>query len=225
MILTPFSRARFSKIILLFLLLFLLGCASSSYYRREGIYHKVKRGETLWRISKTYNVSMRSIMRANRISNPTRIKAGAKLFIPGAKEGRRIKPYKPGKKEDIRKGDFAWPVKGRVISTFGMKGKFWNPGINIAAPKGTRVGAAKKGIVVYCEENMRGYGRVIMIEHKGEYMTVYAHNLVNLVEEGQEVRRGETIARVGISPRASEPCLHFEIRKKGEARNPLYYLP
>ena len=164
-------------------------------------------------------------MRANRISDPTRIKAGERLFIPGAKKSKKIEPYRPVKKEKVRKGDFIWPVKGRVISTFGLKGKFWNSGIDIAAPKGTRVVAAQGGIVVYCEENMRGYGRVIMIEHKGEYMTVYAHNLINLVEEGQEVKKGNMIARVGSGGRVSQPCLHFEIRKRGEARNPLYYLP
>ncbi len=164
-------------------------------------------------------------MQANRISNPTKIRAGERLFVPGAKENKRVEPYKPGEKKEVRKGDFIWPVKGRVISTFGMKGKFWNPGIDIAAPRGTRIAAAQDGMVAYCEENMRGYGRVIMIEHKGEYMTVYAHNLVNLVEEGQEVKKGETIARVGSGGRVSEPCLHFEIRKKGEALNPLYYLP
>ena len=136
-----------------------------------------------------------------------------------------VKPYKIIREERALKGYFIWPVKGKVISTFGVKGKFWNPGIEISAPRGRKIVSSQEGVVIYSDENMRGYGKVIMIEHKNGYITVYAHNLVNLVKEGEEVKKGEIIGQVGSTGRPSKPCLHFEIRKRGKACNPLLYLP
>jgi murein DD-endopeptidase MepM/ murein hydrolase activator NlpD len=69
------------------------------------------------------------------------------------------------------------------------------------------------------------YGRVIKVEHDGGFVTVYAHNDQNLVEAGDRVAAGETIATVGRTGRATTNHLHFEIRRHGRTYNPLYLLP
>jgi murein DD-endopeptidase MepM/ murein hydrolase activator NlpD len=86
------------------------------------------------------------------------------------------------------------------------------------------VHAAGAGEVLY-SDRLSGYGNVIIVSHGDGYVTVYAHNSAHAVRAGDRVRRGQMIARVGQSGRASGPNLHFEVRKDNVARNPLYYLP
>jgi murein DD-endopeptidase MepM/ murein hydrolase activator NlpD len=120
---------------------------------------------------------------------------------------------------------FVWPIaSGTISSSFGPRGESFHDGIDIAAPPGTRVTAAREGVVIY-SDTLRGYGNVVIVEHGGGYATVYAHNEENLVRAGDRVRQGEPIARVGSSGRTSGPNLHFEVRKNNIARNPIYFLP
>jgi len=118
-------------------------------------------------------------------------------------------------------GKFLWPVKGEVISEFGPKpGKLRNDGINIAAPIGTIVRAAENGVVAYAGNELRGYGKMLLIRHQGGWITAYAHNNELLVKQGALVARGEAIARVGKSGGVDRPQTHFEIRRGEEAINP-----
>ena len=120
---------------------------------------------------------------------------------------------------------FTWPIaNGTLSSSFGPRGQSFHDGIDIAAPPGTRVTAAREGSVIYAD-TLRGYGNVVIVEHGGGYATVYAHNEENLVRVGEHVRQGEPIAKVGSSGRTSGPNLHFEVRKNNIARNPIYFLP
>ncbi len=120
---------------------------------------------------------------------------------------------------------FRWPVRGRIISTFGSKPNGTrNEGINIAVPEGTDVHAAADGVVAYAGNELKGYGNLILIRHKGGWVTAYAHNKALLVKRGQRVRRGEVIAKAGRTGSVSTPQLHFEIRKGATAVNPLKYL-
>jgi murein DD-endopeptidase MepM/ murein hydrolase activator NlpD len=73
--------------------------------------------------------------------------------------------------------------------------------------------------------HLHGYGNVVIIQHSGGYVTVYGHNQRNLVNDGASVVRGQQIAEMGSSGRASGPNLHFEVRYNNEAENPLAYLP
>lgn len=119
---------------------------------------------------------------------------------------------------------FLWPVRGRVISTFGPKGKGRrNDGVNIAAPRGTAVKAAENGVVAY-SGNLQGYGNLVLLKHADGYMTAYAHNGTILVRQGEQVRRGQTIARVGSSGDVDRPQLHFQVRKGQKVLNPKGYL-
>ncbi len=97
-------------------------------------------------------------------------------------------------------------------------------GIDIAAPVGTPVHAAAAGRVIYAGR-VRGYGNVVIVQHANHYATVYAHNSVNKVREGQSVSRGQVISKVGTTGRTTGPNLHFEVRRDNVASNPLRYLP
>ena len=120
---------------------------------------------------------------------------------------------------------FLWPIEGRVISGFGSKpGGMHNDGINIAVPVGSDVRAAKNGIVAYAGNELRGYGNLVLIRHKGGWMTAYAHNDSLLVGKGDVVQRGQVISRSGKSGRVSRPQAHFEIRRNGEPQDPLRLL-
>ena len=120
------------------------------------------------------------------------------------------------------RGVFVWPLKGRVLSGFGKKTKgLRNDGINIAAPKGTPVKAAGGGVVAYAGNELRGFGNLLLIKHKGGWVSAYAHNDSILVERGTEVEKGQKVATVGSTGNVSIPQLHFELRKKNRAINPI----
>jgi murein DD-endopeptidase MepM/ murein hydrolase activator NlpD len=118
-----------------------------------------------------------------------------------------------------------WPiVNGAVTSGFGPRGGGFHDGIDIGAPAGTPIYAAAGGKVAYCSR-LPGYGNVIILRHGGGYATVYAHNRQHLVKEGEPVKEGQMIGRVGESGRTTGPNLHFEVRRENVAHNPLYFLP
>ena len=120
---------------------------------------------------------------------------------------------------------FAWPVRGEVILPFGAKmGNIKNKGIDIKANEGASVRAAETGKVVYCDSYLKGFGKTIILDHGNNYQTVYSYNSEILVKVGDVVERNTVIARVGSTGRAKEPSLHFEVRKNGEPKDPVYYL-
>lgn len=121
--------------------------------------------------------------------------------------------------------DFLWPANGKVVAAFGQadNGRI-NHGINIAAPKGAPVRAAENGIVAYADDEVKGYGQMILIRHADDYITAYAHNAQLLVEVGDTVKRGDIIARVGTSGSVKDPQLHFELRRERKPLDPIAYL-
>jgi len=125
----------------------------------------------------------------------------------------------------VEKWRFSWPVKGAIISYFGVRNGKKHDGIDIAAATGTPVKAAHDGEVMFSNDSLRGYGYTIILKHKDGFFTVYAHNEVNLVKVGDTVKRGAIIAKLGDSGNASGPHLHFEVRKDRKPRNPLFFLP
>ncbi|MEQ8356955.1 MAG: peptidoglycan DD-metalloendopeptidase family protein [Kiloniellaceae bacterium] len=116
---------------------------------------------------------------------------------------------------------FLWPVQGTLLSPFGAKeGGEHNDGINIAAPRGTTVRAAENGVVAYAGDELKGFGKLLLVKHDGGWVTAYAHNDDLLVGPGDSVRRGQSIARVGSSGNVDRPQLHFEVRRGTKAVNP-----
>lgn len=118
-----------------------------------------------------------------------------------------------------------WPVKGKVISTFGNKPNgLKNEGINIAVPEGTEVRAASSGVVAYAGNELKGYGNLVLIRHPGGYVTAYAHAKSLKVKRGDQVKRGDIIALAGQTGAVNSPQLHFEVRKGATALDPLKFI-
>jgi murein DD-endopeptidase MepM/ murein hydrolase activator NlpD len=118
----------------------------------------------------------------------------------------------------------AWPLKGVLYGRYGTRSGRRHDGIDLSAPEGTRIGAAAPGEVIYAGEQS-GYGSIVILRHQGGLVTLYAHCSALLVEEGNTVRTGQAIARVGRTGRSSGPHLHFEVREGTRPRNPLLFLP
>lgn len=120
---------------------------------------------------------------------------------------------------------FRWPVRGRVITTYGAKtnGK-QNDGINVAVPEGTPVKAAEDGVVAYSGNELKGYGNLILVRHSNGYVTAYAHASELMVKRGDPIKRGQIIAKSGQSGEVGSPQLHFEIRKGSSPVDPLQFL-
>lgn len=220
---------------------------------RDGIYHTVAKGENLYRISKAYGVDIQELAEINDIEDISQIKVGQKIFIPNAKEVKKVeiittqesttsstpeqkekntnnvqtslKEKEPSQEIKTYKGRFIWPVKGKVISYFGVRGGKNHKGIDIAAQEGTKIVAADSGTVIYSDNKLKNYGNVIIIKHADNFITVYAHNKVNFVKENEVIKQGQVIGEVGKTGNAEAPHLHFEIRDNTKARNPLFYLP
>ena len=120
---------------------------------------------------------------------------------------------------------FRWPVRGKVITTYGAKtnGKA-NDGINLAVPEGTPVKAAEDGVVAYSGNELKGYGNLILVRHSNGYVTAYAHASELMVKRGDTIKRGQIIAKSGQSGEVGSPQLHFEIRKGSSPVDPLQFL-
>ena len=118
---------------------------------------------------------------------------------------------------------WAWPAAGKVVGTFQQSG---GKGVAIAGRLGDPIYASAAGTVVYSGEGLPSYGKLIIVKHNDEYLSVYAHNSLILVKEKQTVARGQKIAEMGTSGTgAPSPRLHFEIRRLGKTVDPETLLP
>jgi len=199
---------------------------------KKGVYHIVERHQTLYRICKTYGVDIREVAKSNGITNMGKIQTGQRIFIPGAEKVLGVEIYMEDvvlesvekEKAEYREKDFIWPVEGKWLNLFEDEERKRHQGIDISSPVGTPIKASNSGWVIYSGNTIKGYGNLIILRHSEEFVTVYAHNQVNMVEEGTWVEKGRTIAKVGQTGRASGPHLHFEIRRNNKAIDPLLFL-
>lgn len=241
----------FSSLLLASLLLcFLSSCATS--FDSKGIYHRVRKGDNLFWIARSYGVELQDLAEMNNLKEAeTKLTVGEKLYIPPRRYARNKKlPFeaelaKHVSRKQLKKGEraaagkavqqkipkvytdpgrFIWPVKGKVFSPFGIRHGRRHDGIDIQAAIGTPVMAADNGKVVYAG-SMRGYGNLILIRHKKSFFTAYGHNKINKVTAGQKVKQGQIISLSGKTGRATGPHVHFEVREGIKPRNPLFFLP
>ncbi|HEX9778903.1 MAG TPA: M23 family metallopeptidase [Geopsychrobacteraceae bacterium] len=242
--------------------LLLAGCA------RGGVYHRVESGQTLYRISRVYELDEIYLARVNGISDPTQLQVGTRLYIPGADSVRHIAsaaktepakspaaavpaarrtppaqtkpPVKPAavrkqaaqpvvaqpqKVPEASQVKLLWPLKGAILRSFSAGAKGGGKGLEIAAREQSEVIAAAAGKVIYSGDGVKGYGHLIILQHENDFYTVYGFNSRNLVGQGDFVSRGEKIAFSGAPPGGGEPRLHFEVRRKKLAVDPILYLP
>lgn len=118
--------------------------------------------------------------------------------------------------------DWIWPTRGDLLYRFGDSGKL--KGIGVGGKAGQPVVAAAGGKVVYAGSGLRGYGKLVIVKHNETFLSVYAHNSLLAVKEGDSVRRGQKIAEMGDTE-AARVALHFEIRRFGKPLDPLVQLP
>jgi murein DD-endopeptidase MepM/ murein hydrolase activator NlpD len=213
--------------------------------------HQVASGDTLRKVARQHGVSVAELAAANKITPPGRLKVGDQLVIPSrpttpaqqppqkiagnataaapTSNARKIAPASEPSAESKNNPpstlSFRWPVRGRIISGFGPKpGGQANAGINIAVPEGTPVKAAEEGVVVYANNELKTYGNLLLIRHADGYVTAYAHLSEILVKQGDTVKRGQVVAKAGQTGDVPSPQLHFEIRKRSTAVDPIPYL-
>lgn len=239
----------FSLLLVSLSLCFLAACSTS--YDARGVFHTTRKGESLVWVAKSYGVELQDLAEINNIQNLDQpLAPGERLYIPSKRESRykqlpfqrqiadsmRDSPTRSSRKKIKREkkesGDkiytdhdrFEWPVKGSVMSPFGIRHGRRHDGIDIKAASGVPIHAADSGKVVY-SGSMHGYGNLILIRHADNFFTAYAHNRKNRVKVGEKVKRGEVIGEVGRTGRATGAHLHFEVREGEKARNPLFFLP
>ena len=218
-----------------------MGCAETDNYApvtdlntiepipASGMY-QVKRGESIYEIAWRYGVDYRMLAERNHLTSPYRLHRGEILYFtqnpaPVVKANVATAPIhheeQPSRDAEphFTKMNWMWPAQGRVIKLFSKN----NKGINIAGKKGEPVYAAMPGKVVYCGDGIRGYGNLIILKHNNTYLSAYAHNQTIMVKEGEWVKQGQQIAKMGDSG-ANKVMLHFEIRDAGTPVNPLKVL-
>jgi lipoprotein NlpD len=218
--------------------------------KAQGVYHAVQKGQTLWRICKTYQVSMQDVAELNNITDHSQIEVGDRLFIPGAKSvlnvpatagaaaqppigggpspgtGTRVEP--PGQEPlmpviEKNVGMFIWPLIGPVTKRFGIHGGLKHDGIDIKGPPGAEVKASRGGKVIF-SALLEGYGNTVIVQHDKSFVTVYANLGEHAVSRDQQVRQSQVLGRLPGGP--PDTCyLQFQVRHDRKARNPLFYLP
>ncbi|WP_336294145.1 M23 family metallopeptidase [Bartonella sp. CB169] len=118
-----------------------------------------------------------------------------------------------------------WPVRGRLLSQFGQKkGTTINRGIDISVPEGSSVKAAENGVVIYAGDGLKELGNVVMIRHENNIVTVYGSNSKLVVNKGQRIRRGDEIAKSGVSGNIKIPRVYFGVYKDLLPVDPIKYL-
>lgn len=198
--------------------------------------HTVLRGETLYAIAFRYDRDYRQLALANHLRAPFTLRVGQVLTLqvraarvvyrphpqPAYHQASRQRPVSRSVVSFPKhQSGWLWPAEGRVVTRFvPQQGK---KGIDIAGHKGQKIRAAGDGTVAYAGNGLAGYGNLIIIKHDNQYLTAYGNNFRNLVNEGQRIHSGQTIADMGIVDRRFWG-VHFEMRRAGQPVNPIDYL-
>jgi murein DD-endopeptidase MepM/ murein hydrolase activator NlpD len=205
-----------------------------------GTWHVVKAGETPAQIAQDAGIPVEDLLEINGLRRGQDLEPGRLVFVlapqkPTGKatvpeqsasgtSGEGEAPLLPSAKAD--KAPLRWPMAAPVLSS--LFGKRWgreHEGIDMSAPPGTPVLAAADGEVIYAGNQVRGYGNMVVVQHTGGMLTVYAHNSVLLVKTGDRVSVGKPIAKVGSTGHSTGPHLHFEVRRGESPQDPLPFLP
>lgn len=194
-----------------------------------GRWYVIGPSETIDDVARAAGVPVEDLLELNGIER-AQARPGKLLFVmapsvavPGASAGGG-----DGTPGTGGAGTLRWPLDERPLlvgSPFGARGGRPHDGIDLPAPMGTPIYAAGAGRVIYAGDAIRGYGNMVVVQHPGDLLTVYAHASALLVREGEAVAQGHKLALVGQSGRASGPHLHFEVRQAQIPRDPMLYLP
>ena len=204
--------------------------------------HIVQFGDSVNLISQRYAVSPYQLAQLNNLGAPFELTVGQRLQLPmsldfsvldsGAPDEASpavamsipAQPSQPSKKfvaPKLGTGKFNWPVKGEIITEFGPSARgVHNDGVNIAADMGAPVTVSAIGTVAFVGDNIKNFGKLVLVKHDGGIITAYAHLNSISVSEGDVLAAGDTIGNVGATGRVDRPQLHFEIRKSRQPIDP-----
>lgn len=190
--------------------------------------YRVRGGDTLFAIARRYGTTVRAIAEANHLASTHRLKVGQRLTVPLASGGgtapaRELTTTQSTLTTTATARGFIWPARGLLTSRYGWRYRRHHDGIDLAAPHGSPIYAARAGRVAFAGWYY-GYGRAVIIDHGEGLTTLYGHASSLLVRTGEMVRRGQVIGRIGCTGSCTGPHLHFEVRIGGRAVNPLRYL-
>jgi murein DD-endopeptidase MepM/ murein hydrolase activator NlpD len=198
----------------------------------NGVIHKVEKGETIYSISKKFDAEPQAIVDYpfNTFVNDETfaLAVGEEIFVPnGTPPSEAPAPTNLANRRSTpdagvvsASGDFAWPTVGQISQGF----SWYHTGIDIANRAAPDVVAADSGTVVATTVSGIGYGIHVIVDHGNGYQTLYAHLSQMYVTNGQSVRRGDSLGRMGNTGRSTGIHLHFEVRSGGQKVNPLNYL-
>lgn len=189
-------------------------------YEPVTISHTVEDGDTLQSIAQKYHADPQTIVDYpyNKLDEDFSLTKDQIIIIPNG----YVDTPPPDIPVAIGSGLFSWPARG-MISQYAF---WWHPGaIDIAIPMGTPIAAAYPGKVVSVQRLGTGYGWHVIIEHSGGYTTLYGHMSRLDIVVGQVVSRGTMLGLSGSTGRSTGPHLHFEVKKQGNAVDPMSLLP
>lgn len=207
----------------------------------DGIYHKVKKGDTICSIARTYGLidkgedcgsGAQPIVDYpfNAFTNDEfGLQVGQYIVVPdgvipqpdSAPSTAIARRLTPNAGSVSATGQFIWPASGRITQGF----SFFHKAFDIANHGGGPILAADSGrVVVAGWKDNSGYGNRVILDHGNGFVTLYAHMAVIAVQEGQTVKRGDVLGQMGSTGRSTGTHLHFEVRRGGVNQNPSEYL-
>ncbi len=193
-----------------------------------GLVVRLGEGDSVLAIVERYGLAPAEFARVNGLRSPFDVEPGMLLFLPDVAPTEALARLQKVREAENR---YVWPLHGRLTSYYGPRNlglgtSSFHRGIDIAAPSGTPVGAARAGTVTYAGWSSQGYGNLVRIRHADGSEGWYGHFSSISVSVGQYVNQGERIGRVGSTGISTGPHLHFEVHENnGNARDPLGVLP
>ena len=181
--------------------------------------YKVQKGDTLYSIARNNKMELKKLLEINNIKDASKytLQIGANLKIESIKS-----EYAD---ETIPDSSFQWPYRGIIVARYGVDTyKLANRGINILGNIGDKVSASDYGIIEYAND-IRGFGKVVIIKHKNGFTTSYAHLSKISVKLGDIVNKGDYIGDIGDTGLVDKSELYFKISYRGRALDPIKLLP
>lgn len=188
--------------------------------------HTVKPGETGFEIALEYGVPWKAIAEANALDPKKPVRAGQKLAIPTLAKAAAEPAPAPAPAPEAKAPQLGWPADGKVRRGFSARpARNYHDGIDIVAKRGSAARAATAGTVLFAGKEPKRFGQLVVIDHGQGWTSAYGFLDKVTVKEGDKVKAGERVGRIGDSGMATRDELHFELRRNNRPVDPAPLLP